>query len=455
VPPSHARALDPENSLVVGIRGAGKSFWWSALIDENHRQFVIKAFPETGLPQSVQIGPGYGVGSRPSSFPGKDTIENLTASFDPRLIWKAVVAVHLKFPDPFPREQWVNRVSWVKDNPENYEIFLAAADQDLSKKGSTYIILFDALDRLAKNWASIRPIAKALFQVALDMKGLRAVRLKLFVRPDMADDREIFAFPDASKLLAQKVALNWSRTDLYALLFQCIGNDLSNGEAIRDHMKNHFSLQWQGSSGPGNYWILPNLLRSDEGKQKELFHAICGPAMASGESGYKRGFPYTWLPNHLADGRGQVSPRSFAAALRTAAEKELPENWPYPLHYKGLQSGVQSASKIRVDEIREDFPWVNDVMSPLQRISVPCLPDDFSKRWKNDNTVAKLLQAAEAIDELPPFPPQHLDEGEDGLLKDLQSFDLIQVLADGRIQMPDVYRIAFRLGRKGGVKPVR
>ena len=31
VPPSHAKALDPENSVVEGIRGAGKSFWWAAL----------------------------------------------------------------------------------------------------------------------------------------------------------------------------------------------------------------------------------------------------------------------------------------------------------------------------------------------------------------------------------------------------------------------------------------
>ncbi len=31
----------------------------------------------------------------------------------------------------------------------------------------------------------------------------------------------------------------------------------------------------------------------------------------------------------------------------------------------------------------------------------------------------------------------------------------ISYLSDGRIQMPDVYRIAFRFGRRGGVKPLR
>ena len=31
IPERHAKALRPDNMLVEGIRGAGKSFWWSAL----------------------------------------------------------------------------------------------------------------------------------------------------------------------------------------------------------------------------------------------------------------------------------------------------------------------------------------------------------------------------------------------------------------------------------------
>jgi hypothetical protein len=32
---------------------------------------------------------------------------------------------------------------------------------------------------------------------------------------------------------------------------------------------------------------------------------------------------------------------------------------------------------------------------------------------------------------------------------------VIQRMEDGRIQMPDVYRIAFGFGRRGGVKPLK
>lgn len=339
---------------------------------------------------------------------------------------------------------------WVAGHPEEYDRFFARADREFAEQRSTYIILFDALDRLAADWVTLRPIAQALFQLALDVRSSRAVRLKLFVRPDMVEDREVLAFPEASKLLGQKVSLTWRKVDLYALLFQCLGNDVRHGADIRNYLSQEFSLHYEQKS-PNDPWTLPRTLRSVEEKQRELFDAIAGPAMASGSSGHKRGFPYTWLPNHLADGRDQVSPRSFAAALRNAAEHEPPEAWPYPIHYEGLKSGVQAASKIRVDEIvREDYPWVDDAIQPLKNLTVPCPVSDFLDRWETERTAETL--SAKTVDKL---PPQHLAEGPAGLLKDLESLNLIQRLSDGRIQMPDVYRVAFGLGRTGGVKPVR
>ncbi len=201
---------------------------------------------------------------------------------------------------------------------------------------------------------------------------------------------------------------------------------------------------------------MPNALRIDESKQKDIFHAIAGPAMAGGPSGHKRGFPYTWLPNHLLDGREQVSPRSYCAALRHAVEQESPEEWPYPLHYKAIQTGVQEASRIRVDEItREDYPWVQELMEPLfGKIIVPCAPEEILALWRDKKTIGNLRNLAGQSDKVK-LPPQHMEEGPEGILRDLEGLGLIQRLRDGRIQMPDVYRIAFGLGRKGGVKPLK
>jgi len=455
VPPSHARALDPENTIVEGIRGAGKSHWWAVLNSGQHRDYLASVFPETRITRNLIVSQGFGVGLGPKAVPGKDTLANLIKEHDPRHIWQAVLAVHAGFPEPFPNTpgKWTTMVNWVKENPEDYDNLLDDVDLQLALQNKTRLILFDALDRLGNDWPSIRPLARSLFQLALDIRARRAIRLKLFVRSDMLEDRGILAFPDSSKLLAKKVPLVWRRVDLYALLFQCLGNAETQGEMFRFQCERLFYQAWKQDENT-QAWQIPQNMRTDEDLQREIFHAITGYWMGSGP---KRGAPYTWLPNHLIDGWDQVSPRSFAAALRYAVEDDQPHTdaWPWALHYRAIQAGVQEASRIRVDEItREDYPWVETLMQPLRsKITVPCEPKEIIQLWKEDKTISKLQTACEENDVR--LPPPHIEEGEQGILKDLAELGVIQQLADRRIQMPDVYRIAFGFGRRGGVKPLK
>ena len=53
VPPSHARALNPENTIVEGMRGAGKSHWWAVLNKEDHRKYLASVFPETRISGNI------------------------------------------------------------------------------------------------------------------------------------------------------------------------------------------------------------------------------------------------------------------------------------------------------------------------------------------------------------------------------------------------------------------
>jgi len=455
VPPSHAQALDIDNPIVEGIRGAGKSFWWAALHSERHRRFVASAFPEARIGKNILTSQGFGSSSKPRSYPGKDAIAKLSGKYAPRHLWRAIIATQIDVPLPYPQTgtSWDKKVIWVKEHPEEYDDLLYQQDDELAKQKKIRLVLFDALDRLADDWSAIRPLARSLFQAALDFRGYRNIRLKIFVRPDMLEDRDILGFPDASKLLARKITLEWRRADLYALLFQCLGNAKSGGDAFRSHCLKEFYLNWSHDED-NNAWVLPKDLRMEEGIQKEIFHAITGPAMASGPSAHKRGFPYTWLVNHLMDGRNQVSPRSFCAALRVASQQDTLKAWEYALDYKAIQTGVQEASRIRVNEMTlEDYPWIETVMNPLKsKITVPCLERDIISIWK-ENEIIRLLHRS--MKKGVKLPPQHFDEGPKGILKDLEALGVIQFLGGDRIQMPDVYRIAFSLGRRGGVKPLR
>lgn len=463
VPPSHARALDIDSSVVEGIRGAGKSFWWAALTSAPHREFVAQAFPDAHLSAGTVVRSGFGEARGSEDAPSKDVLDRLQRDIgNARAIWRAVVAHQLRFPAPFPQPAaeggtpWATRTAWVHEHPEQFDELLVAADDALHREGRTTLILFDALDRLADGWEGIRPLASALLRVAQDMRATRRIRLKVFVRPDMLEDKAIIGFPDASKLLARRAQLSWRKVDLYALVFQCMANAQAGGEAFRTLSSQLLSLRWQQA---GDSWLIPQPLRADEESQERLFEALAGKAMSSSPTGLKRGKPYKWVVNHLQDGRDQVSPRTFCEALRRAAAgtmSDMPMH-PLPLHHGAIQAGVQAASQVRVDElVNEDYPWVDLVMAPLRgELSVPCLPADIVALWDRKGTLEKLVGEISALGDKVKLPPRHLEDGHEGILQDLQDLGLIQRLSDGRIQMPDVYRIAFGLGRRGGVKPLR
>jgi hypothetical protein len=93
-------------------------------------------------------------------------------------------------------------------------------------------------------------------------------------------------------------------------------------------------------------------------------------------------------------------------------------------------------------------------MEPLKtRITVPCTVDDVVGLWWANDTLAGIQGALKesGVKLLPP----HFEEGDNGVLRDLKDLGVINYLSDGRIQVPDVYRIAFGLGRRGGVKPLK
>ena len=463
VPPTHAQALDPERCIVEGIRGAGKSFWWAALSSNTHRQFVTHAFPDAHLKPSILVRQGFGAASGSIDAPSQDVLAKLTLQFkSARPIWRAVMARQLDFPLPFPQKTiasqnlWEARTTWVHENPEAFDEMLVAADRKLEGRGETALVLFDALDRLAETWQDIRPLARGLLQVAQDMRSTRCIRMKLFVRPDMLEDKDIIGFPDASKLLARRANLSWRRADLYALFFQCAANADSGGNALRNVSTRDLNLKWSKTDGS---WLIPDELRSDEEIQERLFELVAGKAMSSSHTGLKRGKPYKWVANHLQDGRDQVSPRSFCEALRRAAQESISDfpGHSLPLHFKAIQSGVQAASRVRVDElVNEDYPWVDRVMAPLRgELSVPCTPNDINAIWKPRRVLESLDEELKGARACVKLPPQHLSDGLEGVLRDLVELGLIQRLSDGRIQMPDVYRIAFGLGRRGGVKPLK
>ena len=84
---------------------------------------------------------------------------------------------------------------------------------------------------------------------------------------------------------------------------------------------------------------------------------------------------------------------------------------------------------------------------------VPCGFGETAERWRSERVLDRLAEEIER-NELR-LPPRHLADGPEGVRRDLEFLGVFQPLYDGRVYLPDVSRVGYGLGRRGGVKPVR
>jgi len=461
VPASHIKALHPDVMLVVGMRGAGKTFWWATLQNQANRQLLEKLAPRAVVSATVDVAAGFGERPDPDAYPSRDVLAKLLSEgIEPRLIWKSIVAYHLAGSGDCIRtlEHWTQRAPYVRDEPEEVDRLLARRDQELEGQKRWWLILFDALDRSATDWKEMHALIRGLLQTALDLRPYRRIRLKCFLRTDQLDESAVADFPDASKVLSSRVQLSWPAHELYGLVWRHLGNAPDPaGSDFRAETQRALGEDWQSvkvraEKGEISVWLPSPSLLSDSERQRAMFHLITGPWMGRDR---RRGFPYTWVPSHLADAQGRTSPRSFLAALRTAAEDTV-DRYPdhdWPLHYESIKRGVQSASRIRVQELQEDYPWIQTLMEPLRGSVVPCEFEHIDRAWRQHDVLDGLRQRV-AQDQVR-LPPEHLDRDADGVRSDLEALGIFLRLRDGRVNVPDVFRVGYGLGRRGGVRPVQ
>jgi len=447
VPPSHIRALRLENDLVIGGRGVGKSFWGAALRDETIRRMLGGAVP--GLPETI-VQSGFGERPDVALYPDADTFSALMGTkLDAYPVWRAVVrrwaATIVEPTSSNAVETWDQTVERVKSDPESFARLLEEANQKLTIRGIHGLIIFDALDRSSTDWTTMDKIVRDLLRVVLALKSFTRLHAKVFLREDQFDNRMVTDFPDSSKLQSNRVELTWAPHDLHGLLWQYLLNaDGSHGETLR-------RLYEQTAGTPltkpaDDVWQLPDGAKREGDLQKRLFAALAGEYMGRD---HRRGFTYTWSVGHLADARRRTSPRSFLAGIRAAAEDSMVRypDYSYPLHYESIKRGVQKASEIRVNEMAEDYPWVKKLLDPLSGLTVPCEIEQIDGRWQSDlGMVPHLL-------DLGKLPPEHVGDGWGGVRRDLTTLGMFETMRDNRVNMPDLYRVGFGLGRRGGVKP--
>ncbi|MEI7869632.1 MAG: hypothetical protein WCI11_17230 [Candidatus Methylumidiphilus sp.] len=458
VPAMHSKALSPEVSIVEGMRGSGKSFWTAVLANDKACKFALDTASVKGLSASI-VKVGFGLSEDNTDFPSANRITSLLdQGCKPDSIWRSVLMRHalktLNKKLPF-KDSVSDSAIWVQNNRDKADDLLVECDKNFSAQGKTLLLLFDSLDRLANEWEQIRELLSSALRLCLECRTRHALRIKFFLRPDMVEaDDEVWGFSDSSKLLHSKVPLEWRPTDLYGLILLHLANNADVGRIFRDTLSTKADIQWPAIE---QAYPLPRSLTDSEQLVRGVIEALAGPWVGTS---VKKGYTYTWIPTHLSDAKGRLSPRSILLAFKQAAiwTNKHRQNHTLPLHYEGIQQGVVEASKIRINEIKEDYPWVGPLLEALNGATVPLSFAEMTERW-TQNCINKSLIIAKEKQRLPPrrysSTPKKDKNKLEALVDDLVELAVLYRTDDNRLNMPDIFRVGFGIKRKGGVRPPR
>lgn len=445
-PEQHAAALAPSQMIVVGARGAGKSFWAGVLGQAATKKLAEEVYPQLGL-HKLDVRYGY-VGFPHPGAVSPSVVHARAGGVDHSqavffwqvVIYRCALAAVRQDGQERPISEWLTRLS----DPEVLENSFAEIDASLRQAEKTALVIFDALDTLSRDWSRLTAMTDALFEAVWLLRAYTNVKAKIFIRPDQLND-EALRFVEMPKLRTSRIELNWSRRDLYGL-FYC---RLVEAERLRSRVDFFNLSQQEGVPVPTQEaarirrW---GLVRNEE-RQKRTMERLAGLYMGRGAN---KGATYPWTYKHLADGRNVVTPRSFLKLFVEAA-KQSHGSQLLALTPEGIRHGLREASRTRVEQLALEYPWIKRALAPLVGLKVPCQRAEIHYLWRESDTTQTILKAAANDGFLPPYRVDQIEEGEVLLEASMSRIGVISYRPDGRADIPDLFRIAARMFRLGGV----
>lgn len=450
-PEQHANALDPNTPVVVGARGTGKSFWAGVLEHDDTRAVAALAYPNLGLNRLI-VRAGYtGFADAVSAKTIDARVPAGKESEKAADFWFAVIMRASKSAlSPSDSNLTIKAIMLEYADPEDWHQEIRKLDEELTKSGKTLLVTFDALDTISREWKRSGMLLDALFEVVWSLRARRSIRAKIFIRPEQLNDDSL-RFVELPKLRSGRVELNWSQVELYGLLFWRLSTMLnSNNEASFSR----FSLQISA-------FVPSDLVMNRRGWdlicdpeiQKKAMIVIAGAYMGSNK---RKGGTYDWPYNHLGDAQGKVTPRSFIKLFVEAAKfRQAPAD--QVISADGIRHGLREASKVRVDQLGVEYQWVKRALAPLAGLTVPCTLDAIAERWSETNTIKLIMDAASNPDTgfLPPFSPRSKLDRNELLASAMERIGLFSYRADNRIDIPDLFRVAAMMLKRGGTTPTQ
>lgn len=449
---------DPKRFLILGGRGSGKTRLFKTFNQEAGFREILSRDSLSGLNASNACSV---VGhDDDSGFPAPDILEKYADDKNARAYWAGnllFVLLDALKAEPevqdivqtwghddeverfFQRDlltvpdKWINYIS---SNPESWENILEKLNSYLRQKERWIFVSYDRLDLLTIDYNSLFPFIRMLlsFWFAHDRRWDR-IRCKIFLRNDLYES-DLLDFMDASKLNNHIIRLEWDTLSLYRLLIKRMANanDLDTLEYLQ---------LIPGLISEDNVSALGYIPTMHKSLIERLIDEMIGHYMGRSP---KQGVSYQWMPNHLQDAKGALAPRAFLKCFSFAAQGML----THPDEISRLENNrlilpsmIQNAlvrvSEDRVAELKEEYPWLEELKTMLSGLTMLVGRDLFLERIDMSQWTEKHRKK---------LPSQNAQ----GIFQVLQKLGIILVASDGRINMPEIYLHGFGVKRKGGLR---
>ncbi len=453
--PGYRAALEPNILLIVGGRGVGKTELFRLLSIPSGREALIQSLGIRSLPNLNKTSwiVGGRTGQIDKDFPSPESIGinmNQASKIEWRSFWIGLILGRLLQQEDFKFQEFLaehietktakilkdelsllsNWQPTIFQNFEKINFILDKLDKKLKETDDWLFITYDELDKLVPSYNDLANPIRELLAFWLDRwRRWERIRRKIFLRSDLFRV-DFLSFPDASKLKAHEVTLEWRHSWLYQLLVKRLAN---SGLEMTEYLQNTPNLIIKNETDLG--WTVS----TDEKLFEELIERMIGKYMGSGA---KKGITYRWIPNHLQDAGGRIAPRSFLNLFVLAAERKLEQSELFDegtnlLQPSDLQGALIDTSKDRIRELQEEYSWLESLKNSLLELEAPIKKDKFLDRIKSTIWISGRQPPADNPEEI---------------LQYFLQLGIIESRSDGRINMPEIYLHGFGVKRKGGVK---
>ncbi|MEY8426160.1 hypothetical protein AALA00_00280 [Lachnospiraceae bacterium 46-15] len=462
---SYSKLADKRVFLITGGRGAGKTALFRVLTSCSGLDYVIGEKDRkryTGLKNGEFLTGYIANGDGAKSFPTSGTCDDLLKTQNPDNLssfWGGLVcSVILR---RFAADSAVNELAesylgkqvknvllensnevskWWKaldSDKEKWESFLDKADDILVEKEKQIFIVYDELDRICSNYMELFVYIRGLLDFWYRHNNrFVSIKAKIFLRNDLYNSKAL-QFVDASKMKAYQLELSWDVLSLYRLLVKRMAN--AGIDAMVSYLESVPGLLKSERSRELGY--LPG--DSEEAYQL-LIDKMIGRYMGKTP---KRGKSYAWVPNHVQDANGEMTPRAFLKCFAFAAKEMLSHKDDLEkleaervLEPVRLQGALGEVSADRVQElVNEEYQWLQGLIKRLKGKTMLMEQTEFLRELS-----PKCWTEAER-ERLP-------GKTKEEILEILLELGIVMKAADGRINVPEIYLHGFGLKRKGGIK---